>query len=882
MHSNKLTRNRFIFPPLFLFLFLVPLSRTSAMSVPSPYSPSNGVTFTAFEVFMWWQPITGATGYEYMYDTTATFNSPVMVHDTCSTNYFYTHSLWMNRKYRWKLRAFKSGDTSAWSTVSSFNVNLATPCTTYPQSGNTGAITLFSCNGGALYVKVGFQFEADTTPAFNSPLHVFRNDTIAYFQDTILFDFGRTIYWRARAFNMRGDTMGWSAVSNFTFSSVPNLNGSTGILMTDPMHIATWTSAGLATIEFQLDTLNTFNSNALKIDYLPKNSSRDTLNNLKFGKTYYYRNRFWYGGRPSVWSVVRTIKVYSNGNIYNPYMGETFGGLTNIGFSWRTLDATRVQIQLFNDSLYQQVLKDTVTSSYGYTYKGMLVLNKRYAFRIRYCTLNDTTPWLSSNFRTYTGQPNLGSPYDNATAQPVRLRLSFRKTDWANRYVMEIDTGIVFGQNPSRFYITTDTFKYDGYYSYIDTLLGYGKRYVWRVRAFAPDGSFGEPATRKFTTIGQPVNYYPPNMMIGTGTETNFLVTGITGSDSLEWERDTTVLFNSDIKDAGKVLHIPDDFTPQYVAVDLPGSLHFHWTYYWRVRCINRIDTSKWSNPFQFQTTQEVWVVSPADRAVNVPYNPTLEWGIQGSSNTLIYQFRINTDSNMLAQSGIITLPAESSPSRQVTLVYGRTYYWQARALNPADTSHWSPMFRFTTVNPPGLLAPVLGLPSNGANNINPKSVSFSWNYVSGALQYQLQVTKESSFTNFLVDTIITPTNFIWKNAEVKTRYYWRVRARYNEFTGNWSGGRYFDTAPPTGIELTGGNDEFEYYPMPADDQLSLRLPVNSSYRLIDIKGSVVMSGSFDSGVQNLNTSALANGCYYLILENSMGTLTRKLVIAHP
>jgi hypothetical protein len=861
----------------FLFsLFIVLSLQGYSLTAPTLQSPSNGASFARFDAFLSCTSVAGAKGYQFDFDTVPTFNSINHKRDTNTYSYLYSPTLRLNRTYYWRARAYAPGDTSAWSGNYSFSTINGTTALLQPANNSTGAIVNFYASATGSLPTITYQFELDTAANLSSSKKKIIIKSISYFDDSILFNFGKTVYWRARSCNNLGDTITWSSIYKYTFHQLPALNASTITQLVNPMMFPNWTNAGLSSIQLQADTNTSFNTSRLIERFISPGIIQDTLKNMLFGKDYFYRIRAVYKGKVSAWSFIAPIRVYVNGNITSPTNGSTVGALTP-SFSWRILNGTQCQFQLFDDSPGTIVLTDTITNLFSYNYKNELKLNKWYNYRIRYLHALDTAAWLQANFKIYSGQVNLGSPVFNSTNVSVRPRFNFRKQTWATNHIMEIDTGSTFGASPSSYFIRIDSFKYDGsFYHYLDTSIAYNQKYVWRVYAIK-DLDTAQATVSNFTTAIRPLNYFPPNNYIGTGPSTNGLVTGISGSQFIQWELDSSITFASPIKLSGQDLHIPDDFTPQYVAVNFPSDLRFKTKYFWRTRCINPIDTSDWSNPFNFLTTQDVWLTSPTNNSTNVAINPKLEWGIQGSVSELRFQYQLGTDSNFTTTT-IVTLPVNTSPNATVTCLYGTQYYWRARAFHTKDTSGWSVFYTFKTINPPSIGTPVLISPANAALDVPVATVTLSWNFLPNALTYDIEVATDQLFTSIAAQGNTINNAILFSGTQPKTRYFWRVRGRINEIIGAWSTLRWFETAPPTGTNEIGDKASIKVYPNPTHESFSIEFEGDFILKVYDTRGSLVLETASKNSIDVIS-SEWHPGIYFINLLKGNQCYIQKIFV---
>ncbi len=201
---------------------------------------------------------------------------------------------------------------------------------------------------------------------------------------------------------------------------------------------------------------------------------------------------------------------------------------------------------------------------------------------------------------------------------------------------------------------------------------------------------------------------------------------------------------------------------------------------------------------------------TPADGTMDVPTGTTVSWGSVSAATG--YRVQVSTSSTfgttVVDQSGI------TGTSYAVNnLLNSTTYYWRVNASNSAGSGNWSNAWSFVTVAPPvpqPPSAPVLASPSNGATGVQ-LSTSLSWGSVSGAADYQVQVSTGSSFSSNLVDQSgIAGTSFTLGGLTNSTVYYWRVNARNSIGTSGWSAVRSFTTVasapPPPPPDTTSGN----------------------------------------------------------------------------
>ncbi|MBN2187932.1 MAG: DUF2341 domain-containing protein, partial [Chitinispirillaceae bacterium] len=170
----------------------------------------------------------------------------------------------------------------------------------------------------------------------------------------------------------------------------------------------------------------------------------------------------------------------------------------------------------------------------------------------------------------------------------------------------------------------------------------------------------------------------------------------------------------------------------------------------------------------------------PAGGATAVDTPVTFRWNRSPANPDTAddYTLQIATDTNFtLNTQNFITITDTAYTVHSVT--YNMKYFWHVQGRNVDGSGAWSATRSFTTrTYVPA--APVLLSPADGATGqaVNP---TISWNAVTGAAQYGVQVSPDPSFATSLLVNDSTPS-LSWSIAGgllVNGRsYFWRVQAR--------------------------------------------------------------------------------------------------------
>ena len=115
---------------------------------------------------------------------------------------------------------------------------------------------------------------------------------------------------------------------------------------------------------------------------------------------------------------------------------------------------------------------------------------------------------------------------------------------------------------------------------------------------------------------------------------------------------------------------------------------------------------------------------------------------------------------------------------------------------------------QFVTATPlPYPAAPLLAAPADGSM-VGNNSPTLSWNSVSTAISYELEVATDSNFSyRIFLKTDIHPTFCKVDGLDNDTTYYWRVRAYNTRGAGAWSAVRNFSVSPITIVSPDGGEN---------------------------------------------------------------------------
>ncbi|BDS10441.1 fibronectin type III domain-containing protein [Aureispira anguillae] len=466
------------------------------------YSPANNATGQPTTIAIDWAATTGSNSYIYQIDTSPNFNSPL--YQTGSTPFNSSQktlaNLYFGTTYYWRAASVNANDTSDFSNTWSFTTH--TQITNYSPANNaTGQPTTIAIDWSATTGSNSYIYQIDTSPNFNSPLYQTGSTPFNSSQKTLAnLYFGTTYYWRAASVNANdtsdfSDT--WSFTTHTQITNYSPANNATG----QPTTIAIdWYAAtGSNSYIYQIDTSPNFNSPLYQTGSTPFNSSQQTLANLYFGTTYYWRAASVNANDTSDFSDTWSFTTHTQITNYSPANNAT-GQPTTIAIDWYAATGSNSYIYQidtspnFNSPLYQT--GSTPFNSSQQTLAN-LYFGTTYYWRAASVNANDTSDfsdtWSFTTQYQLTTAPSLISPADVATnVSTSLLALVWDSTTNASQYQIQYSTSNDFTANVYNLTSASTNRSING--------LASSTTYYWRVRASNSTGYSPWSTIWSFTT----------------------------------------------------------------------------------------------------------------------------------------------------------------------------------------------------------------------------------------------------------------------------------------------------------------------------------------------------------------------------------------------
>ncbi|HUH98203.1 MAG TPA: CHAP domain-containing protein [Anaerolineales bacterium] len=593
------------------------LANQSGGNPPSAFgksTPANGAKAQSSSPTLSWAASTGATGYEYCYDT--------IDNDSCDTSWISAagttasvSGLDANTIYYWQVRA----DNSAGSTYAngnawwSFNTRLAAPTLLAPASGGSllnlrPALSWNAVNGAGNYT-----LQISKYGSFSS---LQLNVTAGATSYTVSADYPAvtTFYWRVRTNGSNGPSL-WSDAASFTTANPPSIPilslPANKSLTTNYSPTLQWrpvtTPPGTAFDHYrvQLATDVSFNSPLIDDSSLADiGASRFVpASSLAPNSTYYWRvSAYNSNGEYSSWSAVRSFRTsFLPPTPLTPADNSTSSVQTNRPtLTWSDPNASGVTgyaVQFSRSSTFAPLVMTGSSTTSSFTPPANLPANTVLYWRIQTKGVNGPSLWSSPAWAFLTGNPpsvpvplspannSLVTNYSDptfswkASTAPAGTFLDHYQIQVANNTAFSLP--IIDAATPASSYPSTVT-------------LDPNTKYYWHVRAYNTNNDFsGWSATWSLRA-----SLLPPTLNSPTGTIPNSSprpTFGWTDPNTSGVSGYTIQISNSMTFTSSLVTANPK--TTSYTATaNLPPGIPL----YWRVRVKGTNGPSAWSAPDSF------------------------------------------------------------------------------------------------------------------------------------------------------------------------------------------------------------------------------------------------------------------------------------------
>jgi hypothetical protein len=520
----------------------------------------------------------------------------------------------------------------------------------------------------------------------------------------------------------------------------------------------------------------------------------------------YWHVRANFSGSTSAWSVTQNFftanppSVPSLASPANNALVTTYTPLldwNNVTVPTGAPAFDHYEVQVATTSTFTSIAVDqnvTGLTNSSYTLTTPLAPNTTYYWRVLSVnSVGGYGQWSSVwSFRTVIVPPTLTAPANAVHLSYNRPTFNWNIVTGANGYTIQIAKDSLFKTMVTNTSVTAATYTPTADLPANLTL-------YWRVQAKGANGPSSWSSPLSLITAN------PPSIPTLVSPASNALTTNYT--PLLAWKV-VTVPVGAPAFDHYQV-QVATNSTFTALVVDesvlgltnlsytLPAPLAPNTTYYWRVCSYNTIGQySAWSAVWTLRTALLLPTLSsPTTNSFLLNNRPSFDWNdVTGATGYTIQIAKDNLFKTMVTSTSVT--PSTYTPSS--ALPANIPLYWRVQTKGTNGPSAWSDVWQMQVANPPVLVSP--------ANNatVTTTAPSFSWNSLTGAAKYEIQISTANTFITFSDHASPAVTNYTSAYLANGT-YYWRVRGVDIASTpGPWSAtwavkvNSLKDTTPPT------------------------------------------------------------------------------------
>jgi hypothetical protein len=532
-----------------------------------------------------WSSAISASNYQFQYDITPDFLSPVYTSDWLTTTSHTPPAMTLD-SYYWRVRARDAvGNVGTWSTIFIINIYPPIPVAPVLLSPAASALTAdptpnFTWSG----VTNGntYQIQIDHLNTFNNPEQTFTGEVGELTYDASVLADG-IWYWRVQALNIYDEPGVWSTYRAFTLDTTPPVSPTPTIPADDTIVRTTPTFSWLASAtavnyQFEYDDNLDFSSPVYTSAWLSATSHKPPSMNI--GAFYWHVRARDTLGNVGTWSTPLIINVYPIIPAAPALLSPANSVVTNDNtplFTWGSATAGNTyRIQIDNQNTFASPEQTSTGADGALTFTASALNDGVWYWRVQALNVYDE-PGAWSTARSFTidtiapAASALSSPADN-TISRSNPTFSWLAAATAVNYQFQYDDTADFSSPVyTSAWITTLTHKPAG--------MTPGTFY-WRVRS--RDVAGNESLT---WSVSRTIRFYPlpaaptltaPVNAVTTTTTPTFTWNNVQNGATYQIQIDDLATFASPNQDVNALS------TPIYTPPSLiPG------TWYWRVRAIN-------------------------------------------------------------------------------------------------------------------------------------------------------------------------------------------------------------------------------------------------------------------------------------------------------
>lgn len=675
-------------------------SFTTRSEGPALLDPPDGTDCSMLEISLDWENDPNALNYLVQISHSDDFSALLKNETPNFSEYSTTLSDW-NADYYWRVASSFSdgaGDycLSEWSDVFMFSTAENPPELIGPADGASEQALNVTLSWTSSETPDDYWLQVSTSDDFSTTLidvaDISSSSTTASVAPP---DYGTEYFWRISS-DFGGCRTDWSDVFSFTTKYAPPtvIAPQNGEICVPTTFEFEWedVGAGAYAVEIALDP--DFTNLVLQSSDIQATSlvTTLTLNNTD----YYIRVRAEDADNSGEWGPTTMFTTTFGPPEHIAPTNDTGGYPLQVDLEWEDYGPDAMyRLQIADDDTFASTVVDIHGLEEPEYSVALTDYNEDYYWRVSAtvsstfseCSSTWSDPWV---FRTMLDAPELLTPTNFAINQPTEIFFDWTDVDGAETYEFLlslgsdfIQTDIVHGKDA---HIESNIIVQD---------IPEGETLFWKARASNSDGYGKWSSTFSFETGAnlpdRPVLIKPDNEKTGVPVD---VVLDWAPADRAN-SYDIQVATNSNFTNL-----IVDETGLTETSYDLSGLNNFN-EYHWRVRGVNSVGNSEWSDIWSFRTID----VAPEDPPLlSTPMNDEtgLETHVRFRWETVerarTYQIQVARDENFVEGELVNnTTNIRRTYYDFYDYEYSTEYKWRVRAFNEAGSGPWSDIWTFTT-----------------------------------------------------------------------------------------------------------------------------------------------------------------------------------------
>lgn len=388
------------------------------------------------------------------------------------------------------------------------STTLYTPTLVAPNDAATGQMpdALMDWNPVSGTIGLHYEIQVDTSVSFSNPI-LLQTD-LSSIRNSELF-FATKYFWRVRAVDNNGSSE-WSIVRSFTVVvTVGLVKPAVNAVDQSPNAEISWTPSpsstpgtakaftGVSHLDYQLDTVDTFDSPYATITTIAGNLSKANLSKLYFGTKFFWRMRARNSNDTTIWSVSRSFTTLNTVVLKTP-ANNAVNQNPLILFSWNKISGIEKYILQVSDNP-DFILPMTIETTKISLEADTLKFGVTYYWKVRALHTLDGVDSPVFTFNTLN-IVTLSSPTNNQTSVELAPNFKWKAVPGADHFELWLSGSSDFA-NSKKYKVANTTNGTEQTYRLPVNILDSAGLYFWKVRALVSGDTSNWSESWSFTAV---------------------------------------------------------------------------------------------------------------------------------------------------------------------------------------------------------------------------------------------------------------------------------------------------------------------------------------------------------------------------------------------